>query len=110
MGGQAINVPFSHSELFRPSGGDLRLKLMAYCQSRVSKIRRLDANLGQTCRILQRGSAGYFANHKILTFCGGFIGGLTWRQRGTGFRCTRMESSGNTSAHIEECGVDIKVS
>ncbi len=36
MGG----VPFSHSAFFRHSDGDLRLELMAHCQSRVSKIRR----------------------------------------------------------------------
>ncbi len=42
MGGLPGGVSFSHSTFFRPSGGDLRLELMAHCQSGVSKIRRLN--------------------------------------------------------------------
>jgi hypothetical protein len=38
--------------VFRPSGGDLRLELMACCQSGVSKRRRLKGLLGRTRRIL----------------------------------------------------------
>jgi hypothetical protein len=53
MGG----MPFLHSAFFRPSSGDLRLDLMAHCQSRVSKIRRLNELLGGVRRILHRGSA-----------------------------------------------------
>jgi hypothetical protein len=48
MGG----VPILHSAFFRPSGTDLRLELMAYCQSGVSKRRRLKGLLGGTRRIL----------------------------------------------------------
>ncbi len=57
MGGLTGGVPFSHSAFFRPSGGDLRLELMAHYQSGVSKIRHLNELLGGVCRILQRGSA-----------------------------------------------------
>jgi hypothetical protein len=53
MGG----MPLSHSMFFRPSVGDLRLELMAHCQSGVSKTRCLKELLGGTRRILQRGSA-----------------------------------------------------
>jgi hypothetical protein len=56
MGGLTGGVPFLHLAFFRPSGGDLRLKLMVYCQSRVSKRRCLKGLLGRTCRILWRGS------------------------------------------------------
>jgi hypothetical protein len=104
-GGRAINVPFLHSEFFNLSCRDLRLELMAYCQSGVSKIRCLNADLGRTCKSLQRGSAGNFANCKIPTFCRGFPGGLAWRWRGTGFGLTRMESSANANAHVDECGL-----
>ncbi len=41
MGGLTGGVPFLHSAFFRSYGGDLRLELMACCQSRVSKIRLL---------------------------------------------------------------------
>jgi hypothetical protein len=57
MGGLTGGVPFLHSTFLRPSGGDLRLKLMAHCQSRVSKIRCLNELFGGVHRILQRGSA-----------------------------------------------------
>jgi hypothetical protein len=73
MGGQAFNFPFLHSEFFRPSGRDLRLELMEYCQSGVSKIRCFKVDLGRTCRILCRGSAWYFADCKILIFVGGSL-------------------------------------
>jgi hypothetical protein len=82
MGGRAINSPFLHLEFFRPSNGDLRLELMAYCQSGVSKIRRLKVNLGGTRRILHRGSAWYFANHKILIFVGGSLMNLPGGREG----------------------------
>jgi hypothetical protein len=51
MGGLTGGVPFSYSAFFRPSGGDLRLELMAYCQSGVSKRRCLKGLLGGTRRI-----------------------------------------------------------
>ncbi len=51
MGGRTDKVPFSNSKFFNPSGGDLRLELMAPCQSRVSKIRHLNTDLGGTCKI-----------------------------------------------------------
>jgi hypothetical protein len=57
MGSLTGGVPFLHSVFFRPSGRDLRLELMAHCQSRVSKIRCLNELLGGVRRILQRGSA-----------------------------------------------------
>ncbi len=57
MGGLTGGVSFLHSMFLRPSGGDLRLALMAHCQSGVSKIRRLNKLLGGVCRIPQRGSA-----------------------------------------------------
>jgi hypothetical protein len=57
MGGLTGGVPFLHFAFFRPLGGDLRLELMAYCQSGVSKIRCLKDLLGGVCRILRRGSA-----------------------------------------------------
>ncbi len=57
MGGLTGGLPFLHSAFLRTSGGDLRLALMAHCQSGVSKIRRLNELLGGVRRILQRGSA-----------------------------------------------------
>jgi hypothetical protein len=57
MGGLTGGMPFLHLCVFRPSGGDLRLELMAHCQSGVSKIRCLKELLGVVCRIPQRGSA-----------------------------------------------------
>ncbi len=57
MGGLMGGMPFSHSVFLRPFGGDLRLELMAHCQSGVSKIRRLNELLGGVCRIPGRGSA-----------------------------------------------------
>ncbi len=42
MGSLMGGVPFLHSAFLRPSGGDLRLALMAHCQSGVSKIRCLN--------------------------------------------------------------------
>jgi hypothetical protein len=51
MGGQGINISSLHSKFFNPSGEDLRLELMALCQSGVSKIRRLNADLGGNRRI-----------------------------------------------------------
>ncbi len=57
MGGLTGGVPFLHSEFLRPSGGDLRFKLMGYCQSEISNKRHLNELLGGTPRILQRGSA-----------------------------------------------------
>ncbi len=52
IGGRATDFPFLHSKDLRPSKGDLRLEIMAYCQSGVSKIRHLKDNLGGTHRIL----------------------------------------------------------
>jgi hypothetical protein len=69
MGGQMGNVPFLHSVSFNTSCGDLRLKLMAPCQSGVSKIRRLNADLGGTRRIPRRGTVGNFDNFNNFTFC-----------------------------------------
>jgi hypothetical protein len=66
MGGLTGGVPFLHSKFFRPSGGDLRLELMAHCQSGVSNIRRLKELLGGVCRIPQRGSAWNFTEHKWI--------------------------------------------
>jgi hypothetical protein len=66
MGGLRGGVPFSHSAFLRPSSGELRLELMAYCQSRVSNKRHLKELLGGTHRILQGGSALNFADSKIL--------------------------------------------
>ncbi len=57
MGSLVGGVPFLHSVFLRPSGRDLRLALMAHCQSGVSKIRRLNEILEGVRRILQRGSA-----------------------------------------------------
>jgi hypothetical protein len=57
MGGLTGGVPFLHSVFFRPSGGDLRLELMAHCQSGVFKIRCLNELLGGVRRIPRRGSA-----------------------------------------------------
>jgi hypothetical protein len=51
------DLPFLHSKLLRPSSRDLRLELMACCQSGVSRMRRLKDNLGGTRRILHGGSA-----------------------------------------------------
>ncbi len=42
------DFPFLHSKGLRPSGGDLRLELMAYYQSEVSRMRRLKDDLGGT--------------------------------------------------------------
>jgi hypothetical protein len=67
MGSLTGGVPFSHLAFLRPSGGDLRFELMAYCQSGVSNKRRLKELLGGTRRILQRGPAWNFADGKILT-------------------------------------------
>ncbi len=66
MGGRTVRVPFLHSESFKPLGGDLRFVLMAYCQSGVSKIRRLKELLGWTHRISHNWSSGNFADCKIL--------------------------------------------
>jgi hypothetical protein len=68
MGGLTGGVPFSHLAFLRPSSGDLRLELMAYCHCRVSNKRCLKELLGRTCRILQRGSAWNFADSNILTW------------------------------------------
>ncbi len=57
MGVPTAGMPFLHSAFLRPYGGDLRLALMAHCQSGVSKIRRLDELLGGVRRIPRRGSA-----------------------------------------------------
>ena len=57
IGGQVTDFHFLYSKFLRPSGRDLRLELMAYCQSGVSRMRHLKDNLGGTCRILRRGSA-----------------------------------------------------
>jgi hypothetical protein len=57
MGGLTGSVPFLHSVFLRPSSGDLRLGLMAHCQSGVSKIRHLNELLGGVRRIPQRRSA-----------------------------------------------------
>ncbi len=59
-------MPFSYSAFLRPSGRNLRLELMAYCQSGVSNKRRLKELLGKTRRILRRGSTWNFAESKIL--------------------------------------------
>jgi hypothetical protein len=61
MKGQTVRVPFLHSESFKPLGRDLRLVLMVYCQSGVSKIRCLNALLGGTRRISHSQSTGNFA-------------------------------------------------
>jgi hypothetical protein len=45
IGGCAPDFPFLHSEAFKPSGGDLRLELMEYFQSGISRIRRLKDDL-----------------------------------------------------------------
>jgi hypothetical protein len=68
MGGLTGGMPFSHLAFFRPSGGDLRLELMAYCQSGISNKRCLKGLLGGTHRILLRGSALDFANNEILVW------------------------------------------
>ena len=44
IGDHTPNFPFLHLEAFKPSGGDLRLELMAKDHSGVSKIRRLKDN------------------------------------------------------------------
>ncbi len=67
MGSLTGGLPFLHSAFFRPSGRDLRLELMAHCQSGVSKIRRLNELLGGVRRIPQRGSACNVTERKILT-------------------------------------------
>jgi hypothetical protein len=110
MGGRAINFPFLHSEHFRSSGGDLRLELMVYCQSGVSKIRCLKVNLGGTCRILQRGSAGYFAGCEISIFVGGSLMDLPGGREGQISAAPERESSAKANAHVDERGFDIKVS
>jgi hypothetical protein len=56
MGNLMGRVPFLHSMFFRPSVRDLRLELMAHCQSGVSKIRCLNELLGGVCMIPRRGS------------------------------------------------------
>ncbi len=68
MGGLMGGMPFLYLVFFRPSRGDLRLELMAYCQSGVSNKRHLKGLLGGTHRILLRGSAWDFANNKILAW------------------------------------------
>jgi hypothetical protein len=52
MGGLTGGVPFLHSAFLRPYGRDLRVVLIANCQSRVFNKRRLKELLGGTCRIL----------------------------------------------------------
>ncbi len=73
IGGQAINFPFLHLALLRPSGRDFRLELMAYCQSGVSRIRHLNDNLDGTRRILCIESAWFSANSKILVMVVGSL-------------------------------------
>ena len=51
MGGLTGGMPFSHSAFLKFSGGDLRLALMAHCQSGISKIRCLNKLLGGVPRI-----------------------------------------------------------
>jgi hypothetical protein len=82
MGGQMNNFPYLHSKSFNSSGGDLRLELMAPCQSGVSKIRGLNTDLGGTCKIPGRGYAGNFAICKILTFVGGSLVDLPGSREG----------------------------
>jgi hypothetical protein len=54
MGSLTGGVPFSHLAFQRPSSGDLRFMLIAYCQSGVSNMRCLKELLGGTRRILRR--------------------------------------------------------
>jgi hypothetical protein len=68
MGGLTGGVPFSHSAFLRPLGKDLRFVLIANCQSGVSNKKCLKELLGGTRKILQRGSAWYFTESKILTW------------------------------------------
>ena len=50
IGGRMPDFSFLHSEAFKPSGGDLRLELMEYPQSRVLRIRHLKDDVGGMCR------------------------------------------------------------
>jgi hypothetical protein len=69
----------------------------------------LNSDLGGTHRNSQSLSAENFVNCNILNSCRGFLGGLAWRQRETGFLRTRMESLANANAHVDKRGLDIKV-
>jgi hypothetical protein len=57
MGDWANNFPFLRLAFLRSSGRDLRLEVMAHCQSGILRIRRLNKDLGGTLKILCRGSA-----------------------------------------------------
>ncbi len=98
IGGQATDFPFLHSKGLRPSGGDLRLELMAYCQSEVSRMRCLKDNLGGTRRILCTGSAQSSAGHKILVLVGGSLFDLPGWRRETASAAPELESSANVNA------------
>jgi hypothetical protein len=67
IGGQAVNVPFLHSESLKPLGRDLWFILMVHCQSGVSSKRCFNGLLGGTCRISCNLLAGNFAESKILS-------------------------------------------
>ena len=69
MGDRTVNVPFSHSESFKPLSGDLRIILMVYFQSRVSNKRCLNRLLGGTRRISHNQMAGNFMESIILNPC-----------------------------------------
>jgi hypothetical protein len=84
IGTQTTDFTFLHSELLRPSCGDLRLELMACCQSGVSRMRRLKDNLGGTSWILCRGSARFSAGREILMFVWDSMIDLPGRRSGTG--------------------------
>jgi hypothetical protein len=58
--------PSLHSESFKTLGRDLRVILMAYCQSGVSNKRCFNGLSGGTRRISRNWSAGNFADCKIL--------------------------------------------
>jgi hypothetical protein len=101
MGGWTVRVPFLHSKSFKPSAGDLTLVLMAYCQRRVPKIRRLNELLGGTCRISHSQSVGNFADCNIFN---PWIVVPWWTcmvaERDL-FPANQTESSVNANAHVE---------
>ncbi len=104
IGGQTVNVPLLHSKFFRPSGRDLWILLMAYCQSGDSNNRSLNGLLGRTCRISCNQSAGNFGKSKILNPWYWLLGELAWRGRGTGFQLTRQVLQ-QTQRLLRECGL-----